>query len=124
MNFEAHHDFAVKLDNEDPLRSFREQFIIPNHNGKEQVYFLGNSLGLQPKSAKTNIDKVLGQWSDYGVEAFFLGDDPWMNYHDHLLKPLGKITGSITNRNYRDEPAYGKPPPDDGEFLPAGGKKK
>ena len=95
MNFEAHRDFAVKLDNLDPLRSFREQFLIPQHNGKEQVYFLGNSLGLQPKTARTQIDKVLGQWSDYGVEAFFLGDDPWMHYHDHLLKPLGKITGSL-----------------------------
>jgi kynureninase len=95
MNFEAHRDFAVKLDKEDPLRSFREKFIIPHHNGKDQVYFLGNSLGLQPKTARSNIDKVLGQWSDYGVEAFFLGDDPWMNYHDHLLKPLGKITGAL-----------------------------
>jgi kynureninase len=95
MEYQNTQVFARKLDQEDELNSFREKFIIPSHNGKEQTYLLGNSLGLQPRSAITYIDKVLGQWSDFGVESFFLGDDPWMNYHDHLLRPLSVITGSL-----------------------------
>lgn len=87
--------YARQLDAEDPLRSFRWEFIIPSDQGKEQVYFLGNSLGLQPKRTASYIDKVLQQWSRYGVEAFFLGDDPWMHYHDHLIKPLAAIVGAL-----------------------------
>ena len=28
-------------------------------------------------------------------KLFFMGDDPWMNYHDHLVKPLSEITGAL-----------------------------
>jgi kynureninase len=87
-------DFTRQLDAEDPLKYFRAQFLIPSHNGAEQAYFLGNSLGLQPVRTKAYIDKVLQQWNDYGVEAFFMGDDPWMDYHAHLQQPLAAITGA------------------------------
>jgi kynureninase len=59
------------------------------------VYFLGNSLGLQPKITREYIDRVLEQWANYGVEGFFHGKDPWMNYHDQLIKPLSKIVGAL-----------------------------
>jgi len=95
INFEYHAMAALQLDQEDPLKTFRDRFIIPVHDGKEQIYFLGNSLGLQPKSAKTEIIKILGHWSMYGVESFFMGDDPWINYHDHLVKPMSKIAGCL-----------------------------
>jgi kynureninase len=87
--------FAQTLDQQDELRAMREKFIIPVHNGHEHVYMLGNSLGLQPRSTRTYIDKIFSGWSDYGVEAFFMGDDPWMNYHDQLIKPLSVITGAL-----------------------------
>ncbi len=93
-HFENTNVFAQQLDKDDPLKDFRNQFIIPSVNGKEQIYFLGNSLGLQPKNAKGEIDKILDQWASYGVEGFFKGDDPWMNYHDQLTKPLAKIVGA------------------------------
>jgi kynureninase len=86
--------YAQQLDREDPLQQFRQEFIIPVHNGQEQIYFLGNSLGLQPKRTARYIDQVLQQWATYGVESFFLGDDPWMHYHDHLVKPLANIVGA------------------------------
>lgn len=88
-------EFAATLDEQDELKASRKNFIIPVHNGKEQTYLLGNSLGLQPVTTRSYIDQVLGQWSDYGVEAFFMGSDPWMNYHDHLIPPLSVITGAI-----------------------------
>ncbi|ULQ52957.1 kynureninase [Flavihumibacter fluvii] len=86
--------YAQQLDRDDQLREFRQQFIIPEENGVEQIYFLGNSLGLQPRRTAGYIDQVLKQWARYGVESFFLGDDPWMHYHDHLVAPLANIVGA------------------------------
>jgi kynureninase len=93
-NFDNSFLCAQQLDREDPLRQFRDQFIIPTKNGVEQIYFLGNSLGLQPKTTATYINQVLTQWNQNGVESFFMGDDPWMNYHDHLTQPLANIVGA------------------------------
>lgn len=95
MQFERSLDFAQSLDKADPLQSFRNQFIIPSHQGKQQVYFLGNSLGLQSKKTKDALHAILDQWGTYGVEGFFMGDDPWMDYHDRLVKPLSVITGAL-----------------------------
>ncbi len=87
--------FAKQLDEKDPLKDFREKFIIPEQKGKQKIYFLGNSLGLQPKTTKEELNKVLEQWSRYGVEGFFEGDNPWMDYHDKLTGPLSKIVGAL-----------------------------
>src|SRR6266542_3760749 len=95
MVFENSLDFARRLDSQDPLKGFREKFIIPSIKGKEQIYFLGNSLGLQPKNIKPETDKILDQWGKYGVEAFFMGENPWIDYHDLLTKPLSKIVGAL-----------------------------
>ena len=94
LKFESTLEFARQLDEKDPLRSFREKFIIPTHNGREQIYFLGNSLGLQPKSARGAINEILDQWSQLGVEGFFLGEKPWYHYHDLISKPLANIVGA------------------------------
>lgn len=86
--------YAQTLDTADALRLFRDEFIIPTEEGKEKIYFLGNSLGLQPRRTAAFIDKVLGQWNQHGVESFFLGSDPWMHYHDHLASPMARIVGA------------------------------
>lgn len=85
---------AQQLDREDPLASFRERFIIPMHNGEEQAYFLGNSLGLQPKSTAGYIDKIMKDWASLGVESFFHAPEPWMHYHDFLTGTLSTIVGA------------------------------
>src|SRR5687767_12531826 len=87
-------EFARSLDKNDPLHSFRDLFLLPAHNGKPLIYFLGNSLGLQPKLSKTYIDEILHQWAQYGVEGFFRGEQPWYDYHDHLTNPLAAIVGA------------------------------
>jgi kynureninase len=87
--------YAEQLDREDPLASMLDRFIVPVHNGEAQTYLLGNSLGLQPKATKARIQQVLDTWSQYGVEGFFMGDDPWMKYHDHLTGPLSTIVGAL-----------------------------
>ncbi|MFI5187223.1 MAG: kynureninase [Chitinophagales bacterium] len=93
--FENSLECARRLDNEDDLKHFRSRFLIPRINGKEQIYFLGNSLGLQSKNTKDEIHKILDQWAEYGVEGFFMGSHPWMDYHDHLASSLSKIVGAL-----------------------------
>jgi len=95
MQFQSTLAFAQQLDQDDPLQSFRQQFIIPTENGKEKVYFLGNSLGLQPKRTKDSIQAIMNDWAAHGVEAFFGADEPWMDYHDQLTKSLSKIVGCL-----------------------------
>lgn len=93
--FQSSLEFAQQLDQSDPLASFRNKFHLPNKDGKERVYFLGNSLGLQPKSTTYFIEKILHQWEEEGVESFFAKDEPWMNYHHKLVQPLSIIVGSL-----------------------------
>ena len=97
MQFENTLAFAKQLDASDPLKDFRDKFIIPDVNGKQQIYFLGNSLGLQPKTAAGYIQQIMKDWASLGVEAFFHAKEPWMNYHDKLIHPLAKIVGALSH---------------------------
>ncbi|RYG04856.1 MAG: kynureninase [Chitinophagaceae bacterium] len=92
--FETSKAYSEFLDANDPLGKFRSKFLIPHRDGFVQTYFLGNSLGLQPLSASAEIVKVLDQWQQFGVEGFFHGAEPWMQYHDKLAKPLADIVGA------------------------------
>lgn len=95
--FENTPAFAKQSDDADPLKSFRDKFIIPEANGRQQIYFLGNSLGLQPKSTNDYIQRIMQDWANLGVESFFQAPEPWINYHDHLIHPLSKIVGALTH---------------------------
>src|SRR5690606_32158063 len=53
---------AIALDAADPLRPLRGEFLIPRHGGGEQTYFVGNSLGLQPRGAQAAVQEVMKQW--------------------------------------------------------------
>lgn len=54
MTYQDTLDFAHQLDKIDPLKKYRDQFYIPQINGKPAIYFSGNSLGLQPKKCKSS----------------------------------------------------------------------
>jgi len=95
MQYQETSDFAKSLDDEDQLKKFRGEFLIPQVSGKKQIYFLGNSLGLQPRKTQGYIQQILDQWANYGVEGFFKGDTPWFNYHDLLIFPLSQIVGAL-----------------------------
>lgn len=94
MEFQNTLAFAKSLDEADSLRSFRDQFLLPQHEGKEAIYFLGNSLGLQPKRTKQAVDDVLLQWARLGVESFFKGEKPWLESHKRLQPTLAAIVGA------------------------------
>lgn len=97
MNFENTLEFAKLLDEKDKLRSFRDRFFIPQHNGKDCIYFTGNSLGLQPKTTSQYIQQELNDWAQLGVEGHFHAKNPWLPYHENFPKQLSKIVGCKEN---------------------------
>lgn len=87
--------FAQQMDENDPLKSYREQFHIPiQKDGTPHIYFCGNSLGLQPKHTKTFIEQELLDWQNYGVEGHFHAKNPWMPYHEFLTEAMAKVVGA------------------------------
>ena len=86
--------FAQQLDDEDPLKDFRHQFLVPKHNGKDVIYFCGNSLGLQPVTAQKYVNEQFDSWKDLAIEGFFNGDNPWLGFHKRLTQTLSGILGA------------------------------
>ncbi len=94
-NYKLGLDFAKQLDYQDQLSDFRQQFHIPkDKNGKDLIYFCGNSLGLQPKITKTYIDQELQDWANLGVEGHTEGKNPWLHYHEFLTDTMANIVGA------------------------------
>ena len=87
-------EYARKMDQQDPLSSFRSQYHFPQHEGSDCLYFCGNSLGLQPKATKEAIIAELDHWSAYGVEGHFTGDNAWMYYHKLLTPASARLVGA------------------------------
>ncbi len=87
--------FAQQMDQADLLADFRKEFYFPQHQGQDQIYFTGNSLGLQPKSARTYLEGQMKRWEELAVEGHFAGDNPWLNYHRQLREPLSRIVGAL-----------------------------
>lgn len=97
MEFQNKLEFARQLDEKDELKSFRNKFYIPIVNGKECIYFTGNSLGLQPKTTQDYVVNELEDWANFGVEGHFHARRPWMPYHEIFPKQLSKIVGCREN---------------------------
>jgi kynureninase len=94
LQFENSLRFARKMDKEDPLRSFQNQFHFPKINGKRAVYLIGNSLGLQPKKTKPFVLEELEDWARLGGEGHVHARRPWMHYHKLSKKYLASIAGA------------------------------
>lgn len=90
-------DEARQLDRDDSLRGFRDQFYIPNCDGTEDLYFVGNSLGLQPKRTADYVQEELEKWRNLGVRGHFLGERSWMAYHEYLTETMADLVGGNVN---------------------------
>jgi kynureninase len=93
MEYKNTLEFAKELDDNDSLKNFRNKFFIPQHNGKDCIYFTGNSLGLQAKTTSKYVQQELDDWAKLGVEGHFQAKNPWMPYHEIFPKQLSKIVG-------------------------------
>lgn len=95
MTFENSLAFAQQLDAQDQLSHYQNEFSFPQVNGKNVIYFTGNSLGLQPKRAKTYVDEVMNDWANLAVEGHFYAEKPWWDYHERFANPLSKLVGAL-----------------------------
>jgi kynureninase len=88
-------DRARRRDAEDPLRSFRDLFHFPRSPAGEALYFVGNSLGLQPKAARAAVEQELDDWAALGVEGHFAAKHPWLPYHEEVRESLARLVGGL-----------------------------
>jgi kynureninase len=96
MTFSAAEEFALQMDREDSLRSFRARFEIPtNAAGEALIYFVGNSLGLMPKATRQSVDQELDDWAHFAVDGHFAAATPWYSYHETLRKPAARLVGAL-----------------------------
>lgn len=90
--FDDSYACAVRMDREDQLRGFRDQFIIPD----DTTYLCGNCLGLQPKTAGDHIAQAMAGWATKGFRAHFTEPQNWLSYEqDHLIAPMAEIIGAL-----------------------------
>lgn len=94
MTFQNTPEYAKSLDAQDELKHYRKEFIFPQHEGKDVIYFTGNSLGLQPKRARTYVDEVMDDWANLAVEGHFYANKPWWDYQERFAEPLSKLVGA------------------------------
>jgi kynureninase len=94
MKFEATLSFAKSLDEKDGLARFKNEFYFPQVNGKDSIYFCGNSLGLQAKKVEVAFQQELSDWKNLGIGGFLNAKNPWMYYQEYFKPALSKIVGA------------------------------
>jgi len=94
FKFQPGKDFAIAMDERDPLRQFRDRFLFPKIAGNDCIYLCGHSLGLQPKTAAAYIEEELKAWAELGVEGHFRAKNPWMPYHRLLAEYTAELVGA------------------------------
>lgn len=89
-------DYAAALDAQDSLVRLRSRFLIPQRNGRDAIYFCGNSLGLQPRAAMEALRQELEDWALLGVDGYTQAQTPWLQYHRRFSESLAAITGALS----------------------------
>jgi len=87
-------DELLLLDNHDPLKSFKNEFLSPDAAQKDVIYFSGNSLGLQPKSVVDKLQNELDRWHQYGAKAYFDSKKPWVMLGETLQDKIAMLVGA------------------------------
>ncbi|MFK7885441.1 MAG: kynureninase [Gammaproteobacteria bacterium] len=89
-------EYAAACDASDPLRDYRARFVHPKlgPEGRDALYFTGNSLGLMPKTARGALEVELDDWGRLGVEGHFEGTNPWLSYHERLTPASARLVGA------------------------------
>jgi kynureninase len=93
MNLDRTH--ARSLDAADPLRAWRERFVLPqDEQGRELVYLCGHSLGAQPTLATDYVEEVMRDWRTLGVDGHFAARHSWIRYHERAAPALANLVGA------------------------------
>lgn len=86
---------AQQLDDQDPFKALRDQFIFPtDENGKPLIYLNGNSLGLSPIDAQQFVLDEMKAWGEKGVRGHFDKENPWVSYGDLVKTSLARLVNA------------------------------
>jgi kynureninase len=94
MRLRLDREQAAELDRADALAPYRQRFHIPQHEGQDEIYLCGNSLGLQPRSTELYVREELEDWQRFGVKGHFSGRRPWMPYHEFFTERTARLVGA------------------------------
>ncbi|NHJ38538.1 MAG: kynureninase [Asgard group archaeon] len=90
MIFETSKDFAKKMDENDPLAKFRNEFVIP----KDTIYVDGNSLGLMAKKSEKSLIRVIEEWKTIAINGWLEASKPWFYFSEELGAMVAPIVGA------------------------------
>jgi len=93
MNFSTERDFALQLDKQDKLASFKEAFVISDPS---LVYFDGNSLGMMPKAAQEKSRQIVDeQWGKDLIRGWNKG---WWDAPSRVGDKIGQLIGAAAGQ--------------------------
>jgi len=82
-------DHAHQLDAQDPLKSYREQFVLSDPN---LIYLDGNSLGAMPKATPPRLDEVVQkEWGDRLIRSW---NEGWYDRSQKIAAQIAKLIGA------------------------------
>ncbi|KAF7647993.1 hypothetical protein LDENG_00163660 [Lucifuga dentata] len=99
-------EVAAFLDKHDKLQHLREEFLIPKiadlpctdpslvDGSKDCIYLVGNSLGLQPKTARKYLEEELEKWAKTGCHGHEKGSRPWAWAENHIEELMANVVGA------------------------------
>jgi kynureninase len=82
-------EYARKLDSEDGLALFREEFVIDD---PDLIYLDGNSLGRLPERTRIAQEKLVG--NDWGARLIRLWNDGWVSATQRIGSKIAQIVGA------------------------------
>jgi kynureninase len=102
-NVSSERSFAEGMVADDSLAALRDEYLFPpteagaEHRtvGSPALYLCGNSLGLQPKAVRAEVNAELDKWSQYGVEGHFKPALPWVTVDETVHEASARIVGAL-----------------------------
>ena len=92
-SFSSSPGFALQLDQQDPLASYRELFVL---NNPDLIYLDGNSLGMMPKAAQERARQVVDeQWGNDLIRGWNKG---WWEAPRRVGDKIGQLIGAAAGQ--------------------------
>ena len=88
-NFSPSREFAAQLDHQDPLGSYREQFVA---NDPDMIYLDGNSLGRLPRSVIERMEKAVEE--EWGADLIRGWNRGWWESPARIGNKIASLLGA------------------------------
>lgn len=82
--------FAMQLDEQDPLKAFKDRFYV----NKDVIYMDGNSLGLFSQDAEASLLRVINEFKVHGINGWMDASEPWFTFAEELGAREAKLVGA------------------------------